>query len=242
VTTTSPPSGPETLNLGLGESRRLSRGATIALVAALLALVAGGLAWRFKPAPEPLFSLSDLQGVYAGYEGNTASVIDLDRLYQEPGYVVPTACEPLFEATVLNRPPHAALDGVSTFWELNRSAVSLFTFRFADVASADREFRWLTNVFDNCHDAHIELHARPAIMGQLTAVPNDVAAGGFGQVGYVLTTDDGTKIAISVLSYRNTVTWQYRYDPVPGTYEPLTAQRVMESLADQMRDVINLHR
>ena len=243
MTTVSPPSGPETLTLGLAAPRRLPRGARIGLVAVLLALLAGGLVWRFRPGPVTLFSLSDVQGVYAGYEAtNNASVIDLDRLDPEPGYVVPTACEPLFEATVLNRVPHGALDGVSTFWEQDRSAVSLFTYRFADLAGADREFRRLTNVFDNCRDSHVELHARPAIMGRLTAVPTDAAADGFAQISYVLTTDDGTEIVISVLGYRNTVSWQYRYDPLPGRYTALTAERLMESLAAQMADVIELHR
>ena len=38
----------------------------------------------------------------------------------------------------------------------------------------------------------------------------------------------------------NTISWQFRYEPVSGTYLPLTAQRVMESLTDQMRAVQDL--
>jgi hypothetical protein len=45
-----------------------------------------------------------------------------------------------------------------------------------------------------------------------------------------------------VLAFSNTVSWQFRYEPVPGTYLPLTAQRVMDSLADQMRAVQDLNR
>ncbi len=208
------------------------------LISVTLALLAGLMIWRFWPEPAPLFSLSSLQGVYAGMD---ASVIDRRSTSEEDGYIVPSACEPLFEATVLNRVPQQALDGVGTFWELNRSAVSLFTYRFADVAAADREFRQLATVLDNCEQAHVEVHARPASRGLLTrtqmATETDPA-----QLGYVLTTNDGTKLAIHVLAFSNTVSWQFRYEPVTGDYLPLTAQRVMDSLADQMRAVQDLQR
>ena len=122
--------------------------------------------WRFWPQQAPLFSLSSLQGVYAGMvrsDGtNDASVINPRLTSEEDGYIVPSACTPLFEATVLNRAPQDALDGVGTFWELNSSAVSLFTYRFADVAQADREFERLATVLDNCRDNRVEVHARPA--------------------------------------------------------------------------------
>ena len=47
----------------------------------------------------------------------------------------------------------------------------------------------------------------------------------------------GTKLAEHVLTFNNTVTWQFRYEPVPGAYTPVTAERVMDSLTDQMRAV-----
>ena len=63
------------------------------------------------------------------------------------------------------------------------------------------------------------------------------------QLGYVLTTEDnGTKLAVHVLAFSNTVSWQFRYEPVPGAYTPLTAQRVMDSLADRMRFMQDLQR
>jgi hypothetical protein len=115
--------------VGLCEAGRLSRRGKLVLVAVVLALLGGLLLWRFWPAPAPLFSLSDLQGVYYGMvrsDGtNDASVIDRRWTSEQEGYVLPAACEPLFEATVLNRAPREALDGAGTFWELDRSAVSL---------------------------------------------------------------------------------------------------------------------
>ena len=180
MTTTSPRSEPEVLTVGLDESGRLSRRGKFILVALVLALLAGLLAWRFWPTPAPLFALSDLQGVYYGMvrsDGTSdASVIDRRSSSGQEGYILPAACEPLFEATVLNRAPREALDGVGTFWELDRSAVSLFTYRFRDVASADREYQRLTSVLDNCRDVPVQVHARPASRGMLTVTPLSLAS------------------------------------------------------------------
>ena len=86
--------------MGLCEAGRLSRRGKLVLVAVVLALLGGLLLWRFWPAPAPLFSLSDLQGVYYGMvrsDGtNDASVIDRRWTCEQEGYVLPAACEPLF--------------------------------------------------------------------------------------------------------------------------------------------------
>jgi hypothetical protein len=246
VTTASPQSEPEVLTVGSGESGRLSRRGRFVLVAIVVALLGGFAVWRFWPAQAPLFSLSDLQDVYAGMvrsDGTSeASVIDRRWTGEQDGYIVPSACGPLFEATVLNRVPPEGLDGVGTFWELNSAAVSLFTYRFADVAGADREFNRLADVLDNCDQAHVEVHARPASRGLLTRTPLAPDSDPPAQIGYVLTTNSGIKLAVHVLAFSNTVSWQFRYEPVPGTYLPLTSQRKMDSLADQMRAVQDLHR
>ncbi len=246
VTTPSPQSGPELLTVGSGEAGRISRRAKVMLITMILALLAGLMIWRFWPQQAPLFSLSSLQGVYAGMvrsDGtNDASVIDRRWTSEQDGYIVPSACTPLFEATVLNRTPQNALDGVGTFWELNSSAVSLFTYRFADVAQANGEFERLGTVLDNCRDNRVELHARPASRGLLTGLPIPAAGDAPPQIGYVLTTNSGIKLAVHVLAFSNTVSWQFRYEPVPGSYSALTAQQVMDSLTDQMRSVQDLHR
>ena len=246
MTTASPKFGPEVLTVGSGESGRLSRRGKFILVAVVLVLLAALLAWRFWPAPAPQFTLDDLQDVYAGmvrHDGTSeASVINPRLNNEQDGYILPAACEPLFEATVLNRTPSEALDGVSTFWERNRSAVSLFTYRFADVASADREFQRLVAVLDNCRDTPVQVHARPASRGMLTVSPLSLDSDAPPQIAYLLTTNDGTKLAIHVLAFANTVTWQFRYQPPVDTYLPLTGQRVMESLTDQMRAVQDLIR
>jgi hypothetical protein len=246
VATASPRSEPDVLTVGLGEAGRLSRRRKVVLIAIGLALLAGLMVWRFLPARAPLFSLSDVQGVYAGMvrsDGtNMASVIDPRWSSEQDGYIVPAACGPLFEATVLNRPPAGALDGVSTFWERDRSAVSLFTYRFEDVAKADREFNRLATVLDSCDHARVEVHAPPASRGLLTRTPLAPDSDPPAQIGYVLTNNAGAKLAIHVLAFSNTVTWQFRYEPVPGTYSPLSADRLMDSLTDQMHAVQDLNR
>jgi hypothetical protein len=241
VTTASPQSGPDILTVGPEEADRPSRRTMLVLLATVIALIAGLLVWRLQPTPAPVFSLTDLQGVYAGMvrsDGtNDASVIDREQTAEEEGFVRPAGCEPLFEATVLNRVPGEALDGVGTFWELDRSAVSLFSYRFPDVAGADREYARLNQAFGSCRDVAVEVHARPVIMGVLRGIPQNSS-----QLGYVVTNADGTKLAVHVFAFSNTVSWQFRYEPVPGPYAPLTAQRVMDSLTDQMRAVQDLHR
>ena len=246
MTTARPQPGPDILTVGPDQGDRLSGRWLLALVAGGVALLAGLLFWRFQPVPAPVFTLPELEGVYAGMvrsDGtNDASVIDRDRVSEESGYILPARCEPLFEATVLNRVPHEAVDGVSTFWAIDRSAVSLFSYRFPDIAAANREYRRLADVFDDCRDAHIELHTRPAGTGVLSGLRRDPAGRTSAQLGYVVTTTGGTKLAVHVLAFSNTVSWQFRYEPVPGAYSPLTAERVMESLADQMRSVQALQR
>ena len=240
MTTASPQSQPDILTVGPGPIDFTSRRRILALAAAV-AVIAGLVLWRFQPAHAPTFTLPDLQGVYAGMvrsDGTSdASVIDRRHVSPEAGSIVPAACAPLFEATVLNRMPDEALDGVGTFWAIDRSAVSLFSYRFPDVASAKREYTRLTKAFDSCRDTRVEVHGRPAGTGLLHGIDQAPA-----QLGYVLTAGEDLKLAVHVLVFSNTVSWQFRYEPVPGAYAPLTAQRVMDSLADQMRAVQDLRR
>lgn len=235
----TPPPTTDIVTFGSGTPRRISRRGLVVLVVVGLAVVGSLVAWRLRPVPPPVFRLVDLQGVYAGMvrsDGtNDASVIDPRRMVAEPEDVVPNSCEPLFEASVLNRPPAAALDGVGTFWALGSSAVSLFSYRFSDVAGAGREYARLAGAFDTCRGMRVAVTGRLSAVGELTGVRRDRV-----QLGYVLTAGDGTKLAVHVLAFNNIVSWQYRYESVPGPYAPQIAQNVMDSLADQMRAVQDL--
>ena len=88
----------------------------------------------------------------------------------------------------------------------------------------------------------IEVHARPASRGLLTRTPLAPDGDPPAQIGYVLTTNSGIKLAVHVLAFSNTVSWQFRYEPVPGTYLPLTAQRVMGLAGGSDALVQDLHR
>jgi hypothetical protein len=76
----------------------------------------------------------------------------------------------------------------------------------------------------------------------LTVTPLILDASAPPQISYVLTTNDGTKLAVHLLEFDNTISWQFRYDPVPDADFPLTTQRVMDSLTDQLRAVQDMHR
>jgi len=179
------------LTHGPDRPRRLSRRGLAAVIVVGLVVVGGLVAWRSRPAPAPEFRLVDLQGVYAGMvrsDGqNDAAVIDPRRVVAEPETVEPAACEPLFEASVLNRPPPGALDGVGTFWALGASGVSLFSYRFAGVAAAGREFARLAGVLDGCRDARVAVTGRLAVAGELIGLRRDRV-----QLAYVLESGDGT--------------------------------------------------
>ncbi|MCU7724438.1 hypothetical protein ODJ79_11990 [Actinoplanes sp. KI2] len=235
----TPASTTDILTHGSDRPRRLSpRGLAVVIVVGL-ALAGGLVAARLRPAPP--FRLIDLQGVYAGMvrsDGqNDAAVIDPRSVAAEAETVAPGACEPLFEASVLNRPPPGALDGVGTFWALGPAGVSLFTYRFAGPAAAGREFARLAAAYDGCRDTRVAVTGRLTATGQLAGLRRDRV-----QLAYVLDSGDGTKLAVHVLALSNTVSWQYRYVPVPGPYDSQTAQNVMDSLADQMRAVQRLRR
>ena len=164
---------------------------------------------------------------------NDASVIDR-RWIKRTGWIHPPCrCEPLFEATVLNRAPRTALDGVSTLpGKLDRSAVSLFTYRFADVAETNGEFERLATVLDNCRDNQVEVHARPAAGACSPASrPHRRRCAGADR----LHADHEQPCSQAGRSCANpiaTPSLAVRYEPVPGTFAPLTARRLMDSLME----------
>jgi uncharacterized protein (UPF0548 family) len=76
----------------------------------------------------------------------------------------------------------------------------------------------------------------------LTVTPLILDSNAPPQIAYLLTTNDGTKLALHILAFSNTISWQFRYVPPLDTYLPVAAQRVMDSLTDQMRAVQDLNR
>jgi hypothetical protein len=223
----------------------------IAVVIVLAVVAAGFAGWRLWPRPAAPFSLGDLQGVYAGMvrsDGtNDASMLSRENFADTPMTVDPVACEPLFETTTFSRFPADALDGVGTYWPNDRVAISLFTFRFADPAGAQRQFQQIEAALSACADRPMRILPWPISepapnwvrvqSGLLTRTPTRPQQGVRMATAYLFTTDDGIKFAVAVFAYNNLVSWQFRYDPQSGPYDPLAADQLTYSLATQMRSV-----
>ena len=238
-----PSLAPEELVLGPGPSRRRPRWVIpVALVLGVLLVVAA--VWRFWPRPTEPLTLPDLQDVYAGMvraDGtNDAFVLTRQTVAETPMNVSPPECSPLIQATLANRFPDAAIDGVGTYWLGAGSTISLFTLRFADTAQAEAERTRIVGVLDACADRSIDVRRTQQTEGrawQATVGRTAAGSGDDDQIGWTLSGSDGV-MAIQLMPYLNTVTWQFRYEPGAESYSPLAADRLMQSLLSQLDAVV----
>jgi hypothetical protein len=234
----SPP--PEQLVLGPRPDRRLPRWVPVAALAIGLLIVVGAAVWRFWPRPVEPLSLLELQGTYEGmvrHDGtNDASVLTRRSVAETPVTVTPAECSPLLEATMANRFPAAAIDGVGTYWIGQRSTIALFTLRFADTDQAEAERTRIADALDACTDRQITVRSQESSAAwQTTVVPT--STGSDDQLGYTLAGPNGLT-AIQLMPYLNTVTWQYRYETGSAPYTPLAANQLMQSLHAQLDAVV----
>lgn len=241
--------GPEVLAFGPGPIRRPSRRpVVIGLVAALL-VTAVLTVWWLRSRPTDDFTLADLQDVYAGMvraDGtNDAAIVSRDQPRPAPVPVSPDSCLPLVETTLADQLPANALDGVSTYWlgQGPSSAVSLFTLRYPDSATAVRDYQAIADALSTCDGDPVAL-GRDS--GLVTATPvsaeTGAGAGAGAQLGYLVTLATGDQYAISLLQYANTITWQFRLEPGNEPYQPYVAQRVMDSFLAQALSIQELRR
>ncbi|HEY5788627.1 MAG TPA: hypothetical protein VIT65_28030 [Microlunatus sp.] len=239
-----PPPPPEELMLGPRQRRELPR--WVPLVALILGglILAGGALWRFWPRPIEPISLVELQNTYAGMvrgDGtNEASVMTRQLVKETPLTVLPDRCAPLVEATAANRFPDAALDGVGTYWALRNSAISLFTFRFDDAEQAEAERERINAALDACVDQQIVVRPAQATNSkawQAMVRRTEAGSGGDGQLGYTLAGPDGL-MAIQLMPYLNTISWQSRYETGSGSYSTLSADQLMQSLRSQVESIV----
>jgi hypothetical protein len=235
---------PEELVLGPRQRRELPRWVPLVALALGVLIVAGGALWRFWPRPIEPLSLSDLENTYAGMvraDGtNDASVMTRQTVTETPLTVTPAACAPLVQATAANRFPDAALDGVSTYWLGRTSTISLFTLRFegADLAEAEQER--IDAALDTCVDQQIfvrRTQASSVQAWQATVGRTETGSGPDGQIGYTLSGSDGL-MAIQLMPYLNTISWQSRYETGSTSYSTLPADQLMQSLHSQLESIV----
>jgi hypothetical protein len=216
----------------------------IALLVALLA-AAGIAVWSLRPKPTDEFTFSDLQDVYAGMvraDGtNDAATMNRDQPRPPPDAVSPQSCLPLVETTLAERFPADALDGVSTYWlgQGPTSAVSLFTLRYPDTATAASKYQAIVDALAACDGTELTIGRN---QGLVTATPVSYENGVRTQLGYLVKLSTSDRYAISVLQYANTITWQFRLEFGNEPYQPYVAERVMNSLMAQVRSIQELRR
>jgi hypothetical protein len=237
---------PEVLAFGPQPIRRPSSSRTVIIVLVAVLLVTAALAvWWLRSRPTDELTLADVQDVYAGMvraDGtNDAAVVNRDRPRPEPVAVAPEACLPLVETTLADQLPAKALDGVSTYWlgEGSTSAVSLFTLRYRDSATATREYQGIADALSTCDGEKVTVGKDS---GVITATPVSTRNGAHAQLGYLATMDTGDRYAITVLRYENTITWQFRLEFGREPYEPYVAQRLMDSFMAQLLSIQELRR
>ena len=237
--------------LGPRHRRELPRWVPLVALTLGVLIVAGGAVWRFWPRQIEPLSLVELQNTYAGMvraDGtNDASVMTRRTVTETPLTITPDTCAPLVQATAANRFPDAALDGVGTYWLGRTSTISMFTLRFADAEQARAEVERISAALDSCVDDQMMIRRTQAASGiqawQATVGRTDTGSGGDGQLGYTLSGADGLAgpdglMAIQLMPYLNTITWQYRYESGSSPYSTLPADQLMGSLRSQLESIV----
>lgn len=235
----------EELVLGPRPARALPRWVPVVALVLGVLILAGAATWRFWPRSIAPLTLVELQDTYAGMvrsDGtNDASVMTRQTVTEDPLGVTPAACAPLVEATAANKFPAAAIDGVGTYWVGQGSTVSLFTLRFDDDVQALTERTRILTALDACADRQV--FVRRSLTGgarpwQATVGRTPVGTGSDDQVGYTLVGSDGV-MAVQLMPYLNTLTWQSRYETGSQSYSTLAADQLMQSLRSQLDTVVD---
>lgn len=216
------------------------------MVASILTvlLVCGFAVWRFWPQPALPLDLAHLQDAYAGMvrgDGvNDASVLTRRGGNETDVRVSPADCTALVETIMINRMPASALDGVGTYWLEGTWSIALFTLRFEDSSAAQAELTRAATALDACVGQRVSVAANPtsggengnamiwrAVVGR-TSEPNAST-----RLSYTLAMPDGFTVA-QLMTYRNTVSWQFRYAAGVNTYTSDPADRLIQSLQNQL--------
>lgn len=216
------------------------------VVASILAvlLVCGFAVWRFWPQPAAPLSLAQLQDAYAGMvrgDGvNEASVLARRGSNEADVTVSPADCTALVETIMINRMPAAALDGVGTYWLEGTWSIALFTLRFDDSSAAQAELTRAATALDTCVGRRVSLAAHPTSSGENgSAMLWHAVVGRMSEpttstrLSYTLAMPDGLTVG-QLATYRNTVTWQFRYAAGVTTHVNDPADQLIQSLQSRL--------
>ena len=213
--------------------------ATLALIT-----VAAVLGVRFYRAETSVVGLAQLRTTYAAFlaaDGRNA-VTEIApptaSWHADPEVAVtrPARCAPITEAAMQQSFPMHALDGVSTFQDGGfNTAVSLFSYRFADRAAAEAEFERIATAARSCD--HTEIRVSKPLSADVgvalldTTVPETDATVDLRLASRV----DTSSFQITLARYKNVLSWQYTYRSGAGTSVP--DHHLLQALSSRLASI-----
>ena len=206
-------------------------------------MIAAVAVWRLWPQPPAPLTLAQLQDAYAGMvrgDGvNDASVLTRRGSNEDAVTVSPADCTALVETIMINRLPTTARDGVGTYWLEGTWSIALFTLRFDDSAAAQAELTRAASALDTCVGQRVSLILNPTSRGENGSAGRwQVVVGHASEqttstrLSYTLAMPDSLTVG-QLMTYRNTVSWQFRYAAGVTTYVSDPADRLIQSLQEQ---------
>lgn len=229
----------ETLELGGVATWRPGRRSLIVAVTIAL-LVAGALAWTHRPRPLPDFTSTSMQDVYAGMvrgdDLNQWSQL-IPRPQGDPDlpYVAPAECAVLFTTPLFQTQPPQSVDGVGTYYTSTVGdrtvAIQLLTWRYDSDEAAQHGYEAVKAAVGGCAGHNVRLDG---VDMQLSAADGGSPAAGAPALAYTFVVQ-GSPLALHVMRYANTITWQFRM--IPGDvehYDPAPAAQLLLSLYQQL--------
>lgn len=237
--------GPETMSAGpIRLPTRTLRIVIGCLAALALIAVATVLVVRFYRAETSVVGLAELRTTYAAFlaaDGRNA-VTELKppsaggRADQQVAVTRPARCAPITEAAMQQSFPVGALDGVSTFQDGGfNTAVSLFSYRFADRADAEAEFERIAAASRACDRTEIQVSkplsadVRVALLDTTVPETDDTVD---------LTLDsrlDTSSFQITLARYKNVLSWQYTYRS--GASASVPDHHLLEALSSRLASI-----
>lgn len=234
--------GPETLSAGpTARSGRWVRVAGIVALVLLLVAAAGYGGIRFYRSRTSTVDLAQVKTAYGAFlaaDGRNL-VTELQRPAGHGGEnagtstTIPSRCAPITAAAMQQQFPSTAVDGVSTFQDGGfNTAVSLFSYRFADRPAAKAALQEIADAARACDHTRIEVSKPISTSARVDVLPTSVA-GADGTVDVTLTSQvDASSFQITVARYDNVLSWEYSYHS--GAAAAVPDHQLLQALTDRL--------